>query len=560
MKLFRIVLVCAFFLTAPATACADLDFRTGPPDGIQTTTATLADVLALNAKAEGKRLDSFASRIEEWNINTSSFNIVQKSMWAGRDYKMVSSYGSFAQKEGRIGGVRWEQNENGITVIMGGLHPEVDDFEQAMSAAHRGAPGDAVKLLGEIATPAAYVIEVRPGSDPPTWLFIDKTSGLIVREESVFNWVRTTTTYSDFKTISGATIAGKVQDTNGDPSGDDTQTLVSLHVNVPVTPADLNIPSSRRDVVQFPAGATSVQLPARLPLPADKPVLLDRDYAAPSGSFRQHIVVRVMINGRGLDFALDSGAGNILIDQTVAGQLGLKAYGENGEAQKGESGPSHVIIPEMHIGDLVMKDVVASQVPFTMRTADTEQVVGLLGFDFIATLNLKVDWDKGQVIAYPAGTMQMPATSVTLPLRLDDYVPAIPVSVGEVASDRFILDTGSGGVLIFSEFAKQHQDMLRDEGMGKQIQRIVPDLPLGVVGGTALAYPVQAKRIVFGVPFSEFLVNVIEPDSRYGWQDTDGLIGYPFLHYFNLYFDYPNSRIVLEPNDQFRNAKHVPAH
>jgi hypothetical protein len=38
----------------------------------------------------------------------------------------------------------------------------------------------------------------------------------------------------------------------------------------------------------------------------------------------------------------------------------------------------------------------------------------------------------------------------------------------------------------------------------------------------------------------------------------DGLVGYAFLHYFNLYIDYQNSRIVLEPNDQFRAAKRVP--
>ena len=81
---------------------------------------------------------------------------------------------------------------------------------------------------------------------------------------------------------------------------------------------------------------------------------------------------------------------------------------------------------------------------------------------------------------------------------------------------------------------------------------------MGVVGGYVKAYPVQVKQVVFGVPFSEFIVVVVDPQSHWGGQDMDGLVGYAFLHYFNLYFDYQDSRIMLEPNEQFHNAKHVP--
>jgi hypothetical protein len=329
-------------------------------------------------------------------------------------------------------------------------------------------------------------------------------------------------------------------------------------MNVPVPPSQLNLPASKTDLVQFPAGVSSVQLPVNMPLSGGTPILLDRDYEASSSAFRSHIVVRVVINGRGLDFALDSGASGILIDKDVASELGLKRYGNSGQTLDGEADRSRVIVPEMHIGDLVMKNVAAFSVPFGMRTADTEKVVGLLGFDFIASVGLKVDWDKREVTAFPLGTLPTPATAITIPLRLDDLVPDVSVSVGDAVGEHFILDTGAAIAVVFPDFANAHPAELRDQGMGRMIQIFVPYVYLGVVGGAAKAYPVQVKRFVFGVPFDEFLIDVVDPESHFGGQDMDGLIGYPFLRYFNLYFDYQNSRILLEPNDQFRKAKHVP--
>src|SRR5271166_4750591 len=446
MNNLRVALLAVLLLTTPLAARADLDTRTTPPDGIQTTTATLADVLAQNAKAEGKRLTSFSTRIEEWSISGGGFESTSRTVWSGKDYKTIEHRGPFTEEDGRIGGVHWEQNANGILVIMGGVHQEGEHFEAAIAAARAGAPGDAVKLLGEVSSPvSAYVVEVRPAGDPPTWLFFDKTSGLLVRQEALFDGIRTTDTYEDFRTTGGAVVAHTVRETNGDTPSDTTSTLKFLQVDVPVQASAINLPATRADVVQFPAGATSVQLPVSMPIdPAKRTINLTIERS----TYKSHIVVRVTINGRGLDFVLDSGASGILIDKDVAEQLGLQRYGVLGQTLEGQADRSRVIIPEMHVGDLVMKNIAAYSVPFEMRTTDTEKVVGLLGFDFIASVGLKVDWDKGQVIAYPPGTMPMPDTAITVPLKLDDLVPDVSVSVGDAASDHFVLDTGDGGIYL----------------------------------------------------------------------------------------------------------------
>ena len=37
-------------------------------------------------------------------------------------------------------------------------------------------------------------------------------------------------------------------------------------------------------------------------------------------------------------------------------------------------------------------------------------------------------------------------------------------------------------------------------------------------------------------------------------QDTDGLIGYDFLKFFTVYFDYRDSEIYLQPNAWFNRV------
>ncbi len=559
MKRFMVVLAAAFLWTMPAAAFADLDTNTDPPAGIATTTSALADVLAANVRARGKSLTSFATRIEEWSIETNGNESTERIVWSGEDFKRVENGGPLSTQSGRIGGVSWDHTENGITVIGGGVHHQGEAFDASLRAARAGTPGDAVKLLGEVTAPvAAYVVEVRPSGYPPAWLFFDKSSGLLVRREDIFEGVRSTATYGDFKAFSGAIVATTIKRTNGDSSYDSLSTLTSLKLNVPVPGSELNIPATRQGLVEFPPGVTSVRLPASLPLPGSAPRLMDRDYTISRSALRRSISVRVNINGRGLDFILDSGASGILIDKDVADSLGLKRYGASGQEVQGHADASRVVVPEMKIGDLTMKNVVAYSVSFQDRPADTEKVVGLLGFDFIASVGLKVDWDKGELTAFAPGTMSVPENGIAVPINLDDRVPDISVSVGGVSSDHFILDTGASDVIIFPRFAALHRAELVDQGFGTTIQHVFGDTYIGVVGGAAKVYPVQLKRFVFGVAFNKFLVLVVDPDSQFQFQDTDGLVGWPFFHYFNLYFDYANSRIVLEPDGDFKKAAKSP--
>ncbi len=51
---------------------------------------------------------------------------------------------------------------------------------------------------------------------------------------------------------------------------------------------------------------------------------------------------------------------------------------------------------------------------------------------------------------------------------------------------------------------------------------------------------------------------VWKPDERSCFQTSwDGLVGYDFLRLFSVYFDYPRSRVILEPNALYRSASNT---
>jgi Aspartyl protease len=547
MKAFVVAIGLAALLCAPASAAADVDRGTGPPPGIQPTSATLADVLAANAKAEGKPLDAFATRVLEWSFRDSGSDGVERTIWRGADYKTTDTFGPVIMQEGRLNGLGWRENYNGQTVLQWGLHPEEMAFEQALRLARGGSPGDFVKLLGEVQEPvAAYVVSVAAPTGRPTWLLFDKSTGQLVQQQELMEGIRWTTTYADFRSEYGATFAHAQKVTNGEPADDQEYKLTSFRVNVPVEASALAIPREHQNRVEFPAGMTSDKLQSEF-----------FHFVTPFGQFGT-IVVRVTVNGQGLDFALDSGASSILIDKGVADRLGLKQFKTYSIKPGDPPNSSIALVPEMDIADLKMKNIFVDAVPFTARPKATSEIVGLLGYDFLASVGLKIDFDDETITAFPPGAIRPPEGTIPAPIQLDDFVPRVGVTVGSSWSDRFIFDLGASTVLIFPEFAAKHKGDLRDQGLGGELSHYIPDFYFGTVYGAADSHATQIRRFTFGIPFDEFIAYVVTGDSGIAFEDYDGLVGYPFYHYFNLYFDYENSRIMLEKNKAYTNAKKEP--
>jgi hypothetical protein len=175
------------------------------------------------------------------------------------------------------------------------------------------------------------------------------------------------------------------------------------------------------------------------------------------------IVVPVAIAGRTLYFLLDSGASAITIDPSVAKLLGLALVNESHEIAGKRFETHDTIIPAIDVGGLQMHDVAASAVSLGMGSKPSDPV-GLLGFDFLAGLAVRIDYEHKRVLAMDTRSYVPPAGEdvSALDVRLGSQVPMISAKLGGAEAERLIVDTGSGGaLLLFDYFARRHSDVLR---------------------------------------------------------------------------------------------------
>lgn len=502
-----------------------------PPPGISPTTVSLAQVLRAYRTSEGKP-DKTVSTVREIDaISAYGETGTQTYTQSGTDYVQTTQLGPSTTSSGSLHGKRWEQNENGYTTSLTGMHPEEELSSGALSKAVHGVSMDSVKLLGTVTTPVnAYVVEVHPKGGRHEWLFFDTTTGRLVRREASRTGHRLVWTYDDFRTTGGTTESWHDHFSDGFAGNDIDTRTTSLQLGTAVSPADLAIPASRSPL-HFPAGVTDVQLPARI------------EYGV--------IIVRLTINGRGLDFQLDSGASNIVIDADVARQLGLQTFGQRTQAVAGDFEASDAIVPQIQIGQLTMTNVTVHCLPFASNWDEHTKIVGLLGYDFLAGAVVKVDYLNQTVDAFDYSAFKAPSgQSFQVPIRLDDNVPIATAQVGNGTAGQFIVDTGSFAVLVFPSFVSANANELLDFGYTEGKRTFYPVVTSEGVGGQVSLMPLQASTFRFAtVGFNDFTVlDAIRAQSDFKDEDLDGLIGHTLLKYFDLYFDYRDSMLILQPN------------
>jgi len=551
-------LFAACVFTAP-TAWARSTFA--PPAGIGPTTATLGDVLAAARKAYGVK--RYTSRIEEGRVTAWGLKGSFRTVESGDDYKSTADYGVISWQEGRVAGQAWRRNPNGIVTM---LHDDaLADSVQVEALALYSRPDVQLKLLGETSGSApAYVVEVDPKDGHPTWVFFDKKSFLATRAELALSQARVTHTYSDFHKTGSYTDAWHEHASDGIAQNDVDYVTTSVRYDATITTADTAIADPNGKLVQFPAGVNVVALPAKLVSKQGKTKFVSvendtHDITQPgnmSSTYEVHtradpqVVVQLTINGRGYDFLLDSGASGIFIDSDEIDKLGLKTFGPAQQTPYGKWVPSFALLPQLRVGEISMNNVVVNSSPGWRNNPDVgTDIVGAIGYDFLANAVVTIDYEKGAVTATSPFFFVPPADALALQAEFDEGVPYIPVQVGQTQADHFILDTGSPNCFISRSFAQSHADDVKDQGTGVSMNRIwLPQYGFRGVNGVLSVRATEVKSLtISGVAFNEWIM-FMELDDRLFDPNEDGIVGYDFLKYFTVYLDYPQNQIFLLPN------------
>jgi predicted aspartyl protease len=488
---------------SPARASYD-----DPPHDLIASSTTLANVREQYRLAHPGGRTKNATLIEEWKLvqdgQTGTFRVDR----LGHDYRETTTLGPLVYENGMHAGTRWQQNRNGITFTFSGIH------ERDAISEHdwQSDDGSDVHLIGESLPLNAYVVDVDPPGGRHEWLFIDKRSGQIVRRDWIERNRRFVTTYDDFKPFDGELLPDHIR-TVDSLGNERDQTLASRTLDTTPDPGDVAIPPSRRTLVEFPPGFSSVRLPVRMV----------------NGLF----VVRVAVDGRPFDFLLDSGAAGIVIDPVVADSLGLERYGERVGATIGPFPETTAIVPSISVGLLRMRSVVARVVPIPFRADDRTRVTGLLGFDFFAEMIVHVDAEHGNAEALQPSAFRA-ADFTAVPVALDDKQPAARVKLGPVPA-RVILDTGANRSVLSAGFADR---------LDPASEKALIAARFSGVGGTGTAETVRLKALEFaGVTLAEPLVDISAADL--GFEDIDGLIGTDLMRAFDTFFDYRTNSVYV---------------
>lgn len=469
----------------------------------------LATLRARVAAAEGTRPQR--DKVTETYVHgeTSGRRVVLRS---GHDLRVDDTFGPFTTSSGTFGGQRWRQNENGETVLEQPDPGHALAETKTTSVTHVTAPVD------------AFVIAVLDARGEGTKEYIDRVTSRLIRHDDIDAVATTVTTYDDFRKTNGFVRPWHWTIRDGHPENDAEYHVVS---DDGVSAADLQIPANRRILVEFPAGKTIVDLPAR--------------------EFGSQFQVRVGIGGRGYDFTLDSGAAGISLDEDVVRELGLKTYGAfSNDYNAGRFRESRAVVPEMSVGELKMHDVAVTTIPHLATGADgVYKSVGLLGFDFIGDVALAIDYMNGRVTATSpeAFRPRKDPRTFAIPIRLGTGIPQTDVMVNDALGERFAIDTGWGTNMgIFDFFARRHPEAMGGETYAGNEPRFIG------VGGEVRATPYRFASVKVGnIVFKDFIADRIASTKQYAFGD-DGVIGVGLLQHFTVYTDYGNSTLYLVPN------------
>jgi len=523
----RGVALCLLIGAIPAAGLCQSDDPGAPPAGIVPAELSLAQVLARHERAQPVAAAPVYS--QTWAYSRAGLTGSETDVVSQQDERVDVQLGPFHSAHGIFRGVRWIQNENGAVRNVSGIH-RMDEADDA-ALAHASEEASGVQLLGRVADPAAYVVRVNPRGGRLEYLYYDVSSYRLVKADRVVESRRVTTVYDDFRTVGSRVLPGHIHETNG-LSGDDQDWTLQNAGTSGVSSAALTPPAA---AAPFELGARRTTLPASFS--ADR------------------VILAAKLASHTINFQLDSGASTILLDRGIADATGAQSFGKSTQVTAGEYNVSDTLTGSIGLGDALIRHAVVETAPFHMRTYGGDPVAGLLGYDFFASFVVHLDYQHAAAEAFAPDAFTAPAGAIELPARLDDGVPVIEVRIGTARARNFIVDTGADRSMIFSAFANAHPLDVPNAQAGEASEDFLPTADqVGGVGGMVQVYPATVSGFSVGsLNFARWQFDVSQNAPGFESEDYDGLLGQDFLRYFDVYFDYPHSRIYLLPNDRYRD-------
>lgn len=536
----------AFVFVIASTGRVLSDASEAPPSNLASTSEHLATILSSHERALGSRTSSLPdTAIEDWTYTDSGISGTEHLERSGENYHSRITAGQLIEEYGQDNGRRWHRDYNGFVSPTTYIDDRTFFAERVKEDA--ADPKNDAQVIGitQGADPA-YVVQVMvSGERHPEWVYYDARSFLITRVE----WFsrddrglhRIVTTFSDFRTTAGLTEPWHVHDAWDPSQFDDDYVRTSLQVGVPV------------DASQFTQPPSASRLPAYQNTGFNIPATIYDDGT---------IVIRMMVNGRGLDLMLDTANPENVIDENVAEELGLPTYGHVTSLPGGYSVSFYTTIPLATIGTATYRGLVVDAMPFTFQQAEYTKVVGVLGYDFLANNVFEIQYDNGgsvKILPSIEFDSDDPVPGgISYPLDLDAGVPFIAIPIGSGISNDVALANEFEQTVVWGSYVAAHGSDLTNVENGQHYQQSLPFADNGSFGQEVEIWTASISHVSFGsVNFhGSQVIATNYPLSFSQDRPVDAFLGFDFLRWFDVYLDYPHGRLIVKPNQLFLRVTH----
>lgn len=407
-----------------------------------------------------------------------------------------------------------------------------------------GEPGYTFVLRGrtQYKQVPVYSIEVTREGYSPTTFFLDQNNYLVVAasydidstagDAKASVKVPVTVEYSEYRPTAGSLVPFKQVQFTSDKQSSQLE-LTSVNTSNAVDEGLFNRPSN----------GTAYRI--------SRPVSVPFDYS------QREIVIKGRINGsEELDFLLDTGASDTIIDRRVAAEHYLTKMGQYDiAAMAGMVTARSSSIKRFELGNLLMNDVPARILDLSAQSRQMgKQIAGIIGTNVISKFLVTLDYGKPAVIFADIDATARPPKAAATPFT-QKQAPFVKALFNGKDEQVLLFDTGAAFNHIPPNVAQKYlgSDPANvrhsTEGTGLDGR----PLQLGRLSiETVSVAGLPSHKVSFTYPVGEAAVKTASKGmSREGgfFQDSSlGILGNPFFQNFIVTIDYKFNRLMLQPN------------
>jgi predicted aspartyl protease len=260
------------------------------------------------------------------------------------------------------------------------------------------------------------------------------------------------------------------------------------------------------------------------------------------------IIVDAQVNGANVSCMFDTGfSGTVALNNNVeigkpTGTMTLRDF-------VGEFQASTTKIKSLKLGSKVIDptgmEAVQQPMGRGLSMSYNAHTDGIMGFEVISHNITQINFEKRKFVFYPKSfdiNKLVPDNKRTFMCKL---LPighnAMELEVVAPNGKKLILALDTGNAF----YATTHKDALERIGLWKLDLKPKFMKQSGVASGSVDSWSLLLKNMTnFGVPVAESIWDIIDAPSSSA--ESDGTVGFGFLHNFNITIDYEKRRVFLE--------------